>query len=133
MGGFYNSKKYGKQNQCKSCAKASAARSQKANPERVNKKNQKYKKAHKIWLTPKSKANTAARTRRLRDASPSWQNRFFIQEAYLLAQLRTEKFGFQWHVDHIIPVRGSNVCGLHVENNLQVIPARDNNSKGNRY
>ena len=71
------------------------------------------------------------RTKR-KQAMPLWANEFFIEEAYHLAKLRTELFGFKWHVDHIIPIKGKTVCGLHVENNLQVIPAIDNLKKGNK-
>lgn len=67
------------------------------------------------------------------NATPAWANQFFIGEAYKLAKLRTKMLGFEWHVDHIIPLLGKNVCGLHVENNLQVILAKINLSKGNKY
>lgn len=53
-------------------------------------------------------------------------------EAYSLASERKEQTGFDWHVDHLIPLRGDYVSGLHHWSNLQVIPASLNLSKGNR-
>lgn len=70
---------------------------------------------------------------RKRNACPGWADQILIEEAYHLAQLRTKATGIQWHVDHIVPLQSSLVCGLHVENNLQVIPAAMNLSKSNRY
>lgn len=66
-------------------------------------------------------------------ATPAWAKKFFIEEAYDLAALRTKMFGFEWHVDHIVPLKSSKVCGLHVECNLQVIPGAENIRKGNRH
>lgn len=42
-------------------------------------------------------------------------------------------FEFSWHVDHVIPLQGEMVSGLHVATNLQVIPWIANVSKANKY
>lgn len=67
------------------------------------------------------------------NATPAWANRFFMLEAYRLARLRTKMFGYQWHVDHIVPLKSDLVCGLHCEANMQVIPGAENSAKGNRH
>lgn len=66
-------------------------------------------------------------------ATPALANKFFIEEIYDLARQRTLATGYEWHVDHIVPLKSKRVCGLHVESNLRVIPAVHNISKGNRH
>jgi hypothetical protein len=68
--------------------------------------------------------------------TPKWlteEDFWMIKEIYSLASLRSKVFGFSWHVDHIIPVRGKKVSGLHVPSNLQVIPWIDNVKKHNKF
>lgn len=79
--------------------------------------------------TPKGRANarsTKARRRasKLR-ATPPWSERAQITEFY-----KDCPKGFD--VDHIIPLRHKNICGLHVMLNLQYLPAQKNRSKSNR-
>lgn len=57
----------------------------------------------------------------------------FEQEAYLLCKARKAATGINFEIDHVIPLRSKLVCGLHNEFNLRVIPAVENNKKGNRY
>jgi len=64
-------------------------------------------------------------------STPSWANSVYVDDMYMLARLVSEFTGQQHHVDHIVPLQSNVVCGLHVEHNLQVIPGRDNQSKGN--
>ena len=67
--------------------------------------------------------------------TPSWltaDEHWMIEQAYELAAMRTARFGFPWHVDHVIPLRGKLASGFHTPYNLQVIPAVDNLRKSNR-
>ena len=66
-------------------------------------------------------------------ATPSWSIRFFVEEAYRLAAMRSKMTGIQWVVDHIVPLKSAIVCGLHAHTNIQVIPGRVNATKGNRH
>lgn len=75
------------------------------------------------------------RRRRLRDASPSWltqAQKFQIREMYLAARRLTRDTGIKHVVDHIVPLRSDEVCGLHVPWNLQILTHIENSVKGNR-
>ena len=103
--------------------------------ERYNRKhpgeNSAYSKTWKKDNAAHVNAYCALRKAMKRNACPPWANLFFIEEAYDLAQRRTKATGFEWHVDHILPLKHKLFCGLHVEYNLQVIPAVENIRKKN--
>jgi hypothetical protein len=75
--------------------------------------------------------NAQRHAERLR-ATPVWADRKAIIEVYKEARRLTNETGIKHHVDHIIPLRGKLVCGLHVHNNLRAIPAKENLLKSNR-
>lgn len=126
--------------------RASCRRYYQANKEQVRAANTAWDSANqetvrRVWreYAARNKANRyaiAAKRRAIsRSAYPNWGRdftKFVSQEANELVRLRREATGIHWHVDHILPLAGKEVCGLHVWNNLQVIPAVINLRKSNR-
>ena len=90
---------------------------------------------HKWKQENKGLVNAATYKRRTAKLNrmPLWADKNKIKELYKLAQIKTKETGFSWHVDHIIPLQGELVSGLHVFNNLQVISGIDNIKKHNKY
>jgi hypothetical protein len=71
-----------------------------------------------------------------RNAVPKWINEELkqeIQKFYVEARLKTRDTGTKYEVDHIVPLMGKNVCGLHVPWNLRVITQFENRSKQNSF
>src|SRR5437899_4133482 len=146
----YNAKRY-----CERCAAVKIRETQiknmgrvrawaQANKERMNRIKREWRKSHplqKAKATRKwARANqehlnvmAAARGKQRREATPRWANKFFIVEIYKLAALRRKVTGVNYTVDHIVPLRSPIVCGLHVENNLAIIPCHENLAKRNFY
>ncbi len=60
-------------------------------------------------------------------ATPKWADFNAMRELYIKAKLEN------MHVDHIIPLQGEMVCGLHVENNLQLLTRAQNLAKNNKF
>lgn len=74
----------------------------------------------------------AMRRARLAQATPPWLTADHKRQIAALYREARERDG-TWEVDHEIPLRGRNVCGLHVPWNLRVIARSDNRKKSNSY
>jgi hypothetical protein len=104
------------------------------NPNHANTKA--AKKAYKDANPGKVRADMGKRRAAKMQRTPAWltEDDFWLMEqAYELATLRTKMFGFAWHVDHVLPLQGTYVSGLHMPYNLQVIPASENIRKANKH
>lgn len=82
----------------------------------------------------KVNSHTAARRASKHNATPEWlteEQKSEIEQTYWLARDLRSVTGEDYHVDHIVPLKGKDVCGLHVPWNLQVLPSDLNYLKGN--
>jgi hypothetical protein len=116
------------------------------NKELINAKNKAYYWANlekeKLRGALKAKRNPGAQRARVAlyraaklERTPEWLNdhdKLRIRCVYQVAAMRNSSTDTRWEVDHIIPLQGESVSGLHVPWNLQIIPITDNRSKGNK-
>ena len=112
--------------QCKFCVNEK----RKERKDSINAKQRKYYRNNRQYYITKA----YLRNKQVARAKPAWlteEHEFMLEEIYELRDLRSKLTGVVHHVDHIVPLRGQNCCGLHVPWNLQVIPAVDNLSKSN--
>lgn len=123
--------------------KASGAKFRANNREREAQRQRAYyhantpvrREAERKWRTankPTHNKLQAARRARVLKATPNWANHKYIALFYEMARLESERLGVPVHVDHIVPLKSSRVCGLHCEHNLQLLIAADNLTKSNR-
>lgn len=93
--------------------------------------------ANRAWVhanRDKARKHWANRQVAKRTRIPPWFGEFdelVLSEAFELA-LRREQFGFEWQVDHVLPLRARHVSGLHCGLNIQVLPAVLNLRKRNK-
>ena len=146
---FYKAKntKSGYQANCKDCAKAytQAWISNLDKKEYYKENHQKYKDVHKQYRENNKEAwqkyyknwqsenldlcaAIRAKSRAARNkATPTW----FEKEKVSLVYKKAQEYGFE--VDHVIPLQGKTVCGLHCWANLQLLDKSINSSKSNRF
>jgi hypothetical protein len=150
------SRKGGKNPRCKACdAVYFANRSEETRQKEVERqssgryseyyaeyrnKNKEATKAYNKAYKPLNRAKLAsldAKRRAIKlKATPAWlteQHFSEIEAVYSHARDCRVVTGEAYHVDHIVPLQGRNVCGLHVPWNLQILPAEVNVRKNNRY
>lgn len=129
---------------CKQCTTAKGKEWAQKNKEKSRtskakwqlKNKQKKAESQRKWLDKNPEIHTAKEAKRRAtklNATPKWVDLNAIKTEYLLAKWCSDVTGEFYHVDHIIPLNGIGVCGLHVPWNLQVLPATTNLQKGNRY
>jgi hypothetical protein len=94
--------------------------------------NQKLKDKWKKNNPDKLNASAAKRRATKKQAVPLWVNHDAIKAIYTECFQLNKTTGLSYHVDHIYPLKSSYMCGLHVENNLQIILAEQNLLKNNR-
>lgn len=103
-----------------------------ANPDKAAEVAKKSRIKHKDRVN----ANKAFYRATKRNRTPAWLTDFDklkIKCIYSIAVMLTKENKEEWHVDHIIPLNGKNVSGLHVPSNLWFVKGEENRFKNNKY
>jgi len=125
-----STKEYRKANSDK--IKESTKEYRKANSDKIKE----YKKEYAKDNPDKRNALQAKRRSKKLQATPPWltkEHLSAIRDFYIESKTLEKATGIKHHVDHIVPLQGENVCGLHVPWNLQVLSASENLAKKNHY
>lgn len=120
--------KDGLRNSCKDCHNLHYKTKFDKDPETKLARNRKHYRNNKGYYNAKTAKRRAAKILR----TVTWADLEAINDKYTTAKYLTELTGEQYHVDHIVPLQGETVSGLHVEYNLRVVKAKENLSKGNK-
>ncbi len=91
-----------------------------------------WKEKNKDALVRHANKRRASRIKR----TPGWLSEddwWMIEEIYELAEKRSQATKIRWVVDHIVPLQGKTVSGLHTPSNLQIISYLDNACKSNKW
>jgi hypothetical protein len=91
--------------------------------------NRRYKRQNKVKVLAWANKRRAAKLQ----ATPAWADFKAIEAVYQKAAQLTEETGIKHEVDHIIPLIHPLVQGLHVPENLQILTAKENMAKNNRF
>jgi hypothetical protein len=89
----------------------------------------KWRKSHRGEKSAERAAWYADRLQR----TPPWADMKAIKEIYKESNRIQKETGIEHHVDHIIPMRGKLVSGLHIAENLRVLSGPENLAKGSKF
>lgn len=101
----------------------------KENGEKIKARNRMWAAKNSTYINARARAQEIARLNR----TPIWADLKKIEEFYRTRDAAIELFEEPFHVDHIIPLRGKRVSGLHVETNLRVLRGEENMKKSNQF